>query len=302
MDWQFSLAFIGLTLVLAVASYYWIETPLRQKRSKIQLIGYVCLVLVTLGTGAGIQKVNAYFTPMPLPVEYTRSADPARTCHGKVVGDCLWGKRNSDTEVLVLGDSHANMLSHFFETLGQELNFKARIVSGSSCVTIENFDYHRIPVWAHKACLDQIKYSSQLIRNYNRVFLAAHWNYHLGNDDFREALDSFLNQNEAKNIYIFAQEPLLSKSPLRSVRFTFIGLPSVVEINTNYLDTNKILVEMASKYDNVTYLDFSMLPVFESVPVYEGMVIYRDHHHIHSAAAEEYGRQAKEQFKKILND
>ena len=302
LDWQFSFAFIGSTLALAIASYYWIETPLRQKRSKKQVAGYACLVLLTLGAGGGMQKVNAYFTPEPLPIEYTRSADPERTCHGEIIGDCLWGKSNSNKEILVIGDSHANMLSHFFETLGQELNFKAKIISGSSSVTIPDFDYQRISEWAQKACLAQIEHSSRLIGNYKNIFLAASWNYHLESNNFKEALDSFLKLHNSKSIYIIGQEPLLTNSPVRSIRFNFIGLPSLVQINNSYLDTNKILVNMANDHENVTYLDFSMLPIFQSVPVYEGMVIYRDYHHIHSVAAEEYGRQAKEQFKKILND
>ena len=63
-------------------------------------------------------------------------------------------------------------------------------------------------------------------------------------------------------------------------------------MNKNYLRTNQVLKEIANQYEWVTYLDFSQLPIFQTVPVYNGEVIYRDNHHIHSIAAIEYAKQA----------
>lgn len=153
LNWQYSLAFLVLTLALATASFYWIETPLRLKRSKKQIIGYASLATVVVLTAVGMKKINAYYTPEPLPVEYTRYADPKTICHGQIVGDCLKGDLTSNKEVLVLGDSHAAMLNHFFDYLGKELGFKARIITASSCMTIPGFNYQRIAEWAHKTLL-----------------------------------------------------------------------------------------------------------------------------------------------------
>ena len=96
-------------------------------------------------------KVNAVFTPEQLPIEYRRYADPETICHGKIIGACLKGDLTSDREVLVLGDSHATMLNHFFDYLGKELGFKARIITASSCLTISGFDYQKIAEWAHES-------------------------------------------------------------------------------------------------------------------------------------------------------
>jgi peptidoglycan/LPS O-acetylase OafA/YrhL len=292
LNWQYSLAFLALTLLLAAASYYWIETPLMLKRSKKKIIGYVSLVAVILLTAVGMKKINAFYTPEPLPIEYTRSADPAVACHGKIVGDCLWGDKNSDKEVLVLGDSHANMLSHFFEYLGKELNFKARIITASSCVTIPSFDYQRIAEWAHKPCLSQIEKVKNYIKDAETIFLAASWNWQLKNKSFEKALNKFLASKPSSNIYIVGQEPLLFESPIRNIRYSYIGLPNQVEVNKDYLKTNQKLKEIAERYKQVIYLDFSKLSIFQTVPIYKNEVIYRDNHHIQSAAAIEYAKQA----------
>lgn len=300
LNWQYSLAFVALTLALATASYYWIETPFRLKRSKKQMIGYASLAALIVLTAVSMKKINAHYTPEPLPVEYTRSADPALTCHGKIVGDCLWGNKQSPKEILVLGDSHANMLSHFFEYLGKELHFKARIITASSCVTIPQFDYQRIEEWAHKPCLAQIEQAKPYIEKADIIFLAASWNWHLKNKIFERELNNFLMNNLSSNVYIVGQEPLLLESPIRSMRFSYIGLPSKVKVNTDYLKTNQKLREIAAMHKGVSYLDFSKLQIFKTVPVYNGKVIYRDSHHIHSVAAIEYAKQALPTIAKIF--
>lgn len=191
LSWQYSLAFIVLTLALASTSFYWIETPLRLKKSWQQGLGYACLVLVTLTTATGMKKINTHFTLEPLPIEYVRYGDDSLNCHGHIVGDCLRGDLNSEKEILVLGDSHAAMLNHFFDYLGKELGFKVRIITASSCVTIQGFDYQRIAEWAHEACLSQTKEAQKYIPEAKDIFIAASWNWHLQAVEFKQAVSSF---------------------------------------------------------------------------------------------------------------
>lgn len=146
-----------------------------------------------------MKKINAHFTPEPLPVEYTRYADPKTICHGQIVGDCLKGDLNSEKEVLVLGDSHAAMLNHFFDYLGKELGFKARIITASSCVTIPGFDYQRIAEWAHYDCISQIKAAQNNIKSNGDVILASMWNYHLESVAFKNSLSDFFSWADKKN-------------------------------------------------------------------------------------------------------
>tara|TARA_R110000850_G_scaffold12930_8_gene42707 strand:- start:9067 stop:9513 length:447 start_codon:yes stop_codon:yes gene_type:complete len=108
-------------------------------------------------TSQSIAKVNTAFTPEQLPIEYRRYADAAKICHGKIVGDCIRGDLVSESKILVLGDSHAAILNHFFDYLGAELGFKARIITASSCIPIPGFDYQRIAKFAQKSRLDQIR-------------------------------------------------------------------------------------------------------------------------------------------------
>lgn len=289
----YSLAFVVLTFGLAAASYYWIETPLRLKRNATQIVGYVILCLFAIGAEAGMKKLNKSLSPEPLPIEYRRYADPKTICHGQIVGDCLRGDLGSDKEVLVLGDSHAAMLNHFFDYLGKELNFKARIITASSCVTIPGFDYQRIEEWAHKPCLSQTEEAKKYLENSKAIFLAASWAWQFESEKNKTSVADFV-KNVQQPVYIISQEPLLKKHPVRSLRFEYIGLPSKpMTIDPAYMKANKILVDIVGESKTAKFLGLSALPLFKTAPIYGGELMYLDEHHLNEIGAIEYANQAK---------
>ncbi len=129
--------------------------------------------------------INQTFTPPTLSIEYQRYADPATICLGQIVKECLRGDLTSKHEVLVLGDSHAAMLNKFFDYLGKELGFRARVITASSCVNIPGFDYQRLPYWAQKLCTDQIEIARRFYDKSQFIILAGAWNYQFSSKIFR---------------------------------------------------------------------------------------------------------------------
>lgn len=303
LDWIYSLTFVALTFGLAAASYYWIETPLRLKYSAGQMLGYGCLLLVALATAAGMKNMNNHFTPEPLAVAYTRYADPATICHGQIVGDCLKGDLSSEKEILVLGDSHAAMLNYFFDDLGKELGFKARIITASSCVTIPGFDYERIAEWAQKNCQEQIEKAQQHLTRGQVIFLAASWDWQLASDNFENALEVFLTtqSHSGAKVYILEQEPLLSNNPLRAMRFKTLGLDPNIEIDPAYQYANAKLRHLLAHYPNAGSLNFEATGFFEQAPFFDGMPIYMDEHHLSEEGARRYAAVALSEFKSIMD-
>lgn len=295
LSWQYSLTFIVLTLALASASFYWIETPLRLKKSWQQGLGYACLVLVTLTTATGMKKINAHFTPEPLPVEYTRYADPKTICHGQIVGDCLKGDLTSNKEVLVLGDSHAAMLNHFFDYLGKKLNFKARIITASSCVPIPNFDYQRLPEWAHEQCISQIKYASKLIEKSEMLIIGGFWSYQLESEKFKKILFEFVKDNKEKSIVVMAQKPYFTKSPVRDMRFREIGLPASQELSNEYMAVNDILEKKLDESGLYYFFDDHL---FENNGFYNSYPMYFDESHLNEHGAKIYAEKLEEDWRK----
>lgn len=301
LNWQYSLAFAALTLALATASYYWIETPLRLKRSKKQMIGCASLATLIVLTAVSMKMINAHYTPEPLPVEYTRYVDPKTICHGQIVGDCLKGDLTSNKELLVLGDSHAAMLNNFFDYLGKELGFKARIITASSCVTILGFNYQRLEEWAHAPCLAQIEYAKPFIEKADTIFIAAMWNWQLESNEFQKILIQFLNSNIKAQKYIISQEPLLNRHPQRNQRFVFLGIGGKTELNIDYLNANQQLNSLSEQGARVSYLELSNLPLFQKTPIYNNQLLYYDEHHLNEVGEIEYAKQVLVSFKEVFN-
>lgn len=299
LNWQYSLAFIALTLALAVASFYWIETPLRLKRSSKQLLGYASLTLLLVVTAVGMKKINAYYTPASLPVEYTRYADPETICHGKILDDCLKGDLSSDKQVLVLGDSHAAMLNHFFDYLGKELGFKARIITASSCVTIPSFDYKRIPEWAHKSCISQIKNAEKYIEELDTIFVAGMWSYQTLSPDFNASLKIFIQKNQSKKIFLLSQIPKLAKEPDRIKRFQNVGLENTQALDLGYIAGNLKQKNLANEFSNVTFIKLDEVPLFGSAPVFNRKIMYLDSHHLNEIGSRKYAKHAAKVIKEI---
>lgn len=299
LDMPSSLLFLALTLSLAALSFYWIEIPLRVHHPRLkQALGYGVLAGAALITGSSMVKINQVLSSPSLPIEYQRYADPATICHRQIVGDCLKGDLNSDKEVLVLGDSHAAMLNLFFDQLGKELGFKARIITASSCVTIPGFDYQRIAEWAHNSCLAEIEYAKHYIKKSEIIFLAAFWSWHLKSQDFKNILQNFIKTNKAKK-YIISQEPLLRANPMRIYRFSNLHFNAISEINPEYINANNKLRKI-SYYEKTSYLNFQDLSIFKSIPLWEGKIIYYDEHHLNEIGVIKYAREVTPIIKNIL--
>jgi peptidoglycan/LPS O-acetylase OafA/YrhL len=304
LDIPHSLLFIVLTLLLTTLSYHVIEMPLRLNRVRIkQLLGYGVLSSAFLVTSLSMASINKALSPPGLPTEYLRYADPSTICHGQIVADCLKGDLNSTKEVLVLGDSHAAMLNLFFDQLGKELGFKARIITASSCVTIPDFDYQRLPEWAHNPCKAQIKHAQKYLPTAKVVFLAGMWSYQLASTDFQRVLQTFLsveNKTEAR-IYLIEQVPLLRKSPLRALRLQSMGLAtSRIDLDPVYQQSNANLQRLTSSNPNVTSLNFESGGFFFRAPFSDGILVYMDESHLNEEGAKRYALAIHADFKKKI--
>lgn len=186
--------------------------------------------------------------------------------------------------------------------MGKELGFKARIITASSCVTITGFDYQRIPEWAQKACLKQIEESQKYLLGAKTIFLAASWNWQLASNDFQHALVVFLTaQSQAgAQVFILEQEPLLSKNPLRALRFSALGLASKIGIDLSYLQANATLQRLIAKLPGVISLNFEDSGVFANAPFSDGIPIYLDEDHLNEVGAKRYASAVRSAFEDIV--
>ncbi|MBU0665008.1 MAG: acyltransferase [Proteobacteria bacterium] len=295
LDLTLSAFFVVATLVLSCCTYYFVEEVFRNRRTAARVLVPMAVVLVV--TVAPLSLVSSAINKNllePLPVEFRRYADQKKICHGKINGTCLRGIDRDDTSILVLGDSHAAMLNYFFDAVGEELGITARVITASSCVTIPGFDYQRIPKWAQDPCKQQIAIVENYLESASIIFVAASWSGHTQNENFMSALTEFLEVRASKNqkILLLAQIPRFKKNPLRAQRFDSLNIPTSLPRDESYLTANLEIKQLADKYQYVQYIDLTRLPIFDAAPLYEGVLIYHDEHHLNEIGSKIYGKHA----------
>jgi peptidoglycan/LPS O-acetylase OafA/YrhL len=121
-------ALIGLALILATASYWFVERPFR-RRELVPTARFVpsTIVAALILATAGALVVNAHGVSSRLP-EILSTAMPAqewwelkqdgRACHRYELDPCVFTFRPSNDDWILVGDSHAGMLAkNFYDAL-----------------------------------------------------------------------------------------------------------------------------------------------------------------------------------------
>ncbi len=196
------------------------------------------------------------------------------------------------------------MLNIFFDIIGKEKNKQFTVITGSSCVTITDFDYKNIPESVQKNCLNQITEVEKRLVNFNKIILAGSWWWHLKRDKFKIALNRFLQTNSDKKIYLLADVPhLKSYNPVRMYRLQKLGINlAKEEINTDSILANKEIEKVTKQYDNVNYIDLvTDNVIFSSIPIYDNKIIYHDKHHLNEVGSFVYAQSVKNKLMQLLD-
>ncbi|MFC5699207.1 acyltransferase family protein [Pseudomonas sp. GCM10022186] len=291
--------FALLTLGLSYLSYRWIERPFRSAGNRRATLARVlALGIVAVPLIATSSKVNRSIVA-PLSVEQTRYAVDAEICHGKIVGDCIRGDRAGKETLLVLGDSHAAQLNLFFDQLGTINHSAARIITGSSCVTIQGFDFARLPDWAQPACTAQIAAAEPLIRSAEKIVIAAMWQYQAQSPAFLQAFEQFLETTDARDqkVLVMAQLPMFDSDMQRMDRFAQLHLPVSRKLNDQWQAANQMIADIVARHPSARFLDLSAAPLFSSAPFFDNTLIYYDKHHLNEIGARRYAELAAPFFR-----
>lgn len=285
---------ILIIIVVSYLSYKFIETPFRGIKSVIPFfkkLAPVALFSLLLILPAG--KVNSSIVD-PMPVELTRYAADEEICHGKIVGDCIRGDKESDSIVLVIGDSHAAQLNYFFDEIGKYNKIAYRVLTASSCVTIPGFDSERIPQWGQEPCKNQITKVMDYYKQTETIIIAGMWSYQTESKLFLKCFEEFLNKakKDNKKIIVMAQIPVLNYNMQRAFRYQSLGLPVTVGKAKDWFKGNDIIKNITVKFSNADFLDLTETGFFLEAPFYKEILIYHDSHHLNEYGAKAYGELA----------
>jgi len=298
--WLFS--FMAITYLLSWMSYRWVEEPARHGSGIWgRSLGAVVVIGVVALAYSLSPRLNASIES-PLPVEATRYASGAEICHGQIVGDCVRGDHAQEPTVLVLGDSHAAQLNKFFDAAGEENKFSSRVITGSSCVPIPDFDVERLPEFAQAACRSQISAVTLYVKHARVIVVAAMWQWQAPSPAFMTAFSNFLEKTTQRNVrvIVLAQVPMFDVSLVRVRRFEVLGLPAIVSEDKDWRQANAKVAAVVSQYNGAEFVDLSHGSFFADAPFHRGQLIYMDNSHLNEVGARGYGMFAAPLLKTLL--
>ncbi|MGB3290142.1 MAG: acyltransferase family protein [Burkholderiaceae bacterium] len=290
LSFSATIFFIILTFSTACISYYFVENPMRHlQRKGYRRFGIVLastvVVLVGIHKAASAARNLQDFSP--LPVVYTRYANPEIICHGKDNGQCVKGDLDSTHEVLVIGDSHAAMLNNLFDFVGKNHHFRARILTASNCVPIPNFNISKLQSYAREPCSQQIARVQRYVERAHTIIVAGSWSYQIQDPNFLDEFADFLRNQTGKRVYVLSQVPLLHGNPMRAHRLALLKLPYEVSIDPVYALANSAIADVARRH-RASFISGDEIDLFKNAPFYGGKLIYFDQSHLNEIGVENY--------------
>lgn len=126
------------------------------------------------------------------------------------------------------------------------------------------------------------------------------WSYQVKSQEFKLALEKFLEKHEHNKIIVLSQVPKLNGDVFRVERFKALGLPVEIGRDKRYRVANKYISTVSENLHNVSFLRLDDLPVFSGAPFYRGDLIYKDESHLNEVGAKVYAISALTRILKSL--
>jgi peptidoglycan/LPS O-acetylase OafA/YrhL len=281
---------IFLTFILSYLSWRYIENPVRKQQLSFfsaSIKYFVIPALIILIASLIIKKTDGY-----LWRDNSQGLDSISSsslvCHNKITGDCKLGFKSKQATAILIGDSHAAHTTTFFDLLAQHQQWSLAAMSSDSCHAIPNIKPLGIKNIRHsRRCQEMIKHIANILPSYKHVFIALRWDLHFGlsevdnyevNVDFQRQLEDQLKNfiQDSNRVYLVAQIPKYERNVYRAQR----SINSINTIDFRYQEANKLLANMAGKYDHVYYLSFNK--VLEQWPngIVNNLPAYKDSNHL----------------------
>ena len=230
----------GMSLLLAYASWRFVEQPLRNRKKVSSrfvwlvsflggslLIGFSIVSLRLDGFENRFKfKAPLTHTNFDLPKRsngwcfYSVDTDSSLTL-GRTGFDCPLGASNGTHKILLFGDSFAGMYEPFWHVLGTDLNMSVNSITTNWCHPsfTESFWWQN-ETRALDQCLLNRAFVSKSLDDYDVVVVSAVWSRLDQNGLIQEVYELIetLTQQHDKNVVIMAQPPAFNRNSVaRSV-------------------------------------------------------------------------------------
>ncbi len=215
---------LALIFTLSVVSYYAVERPLRRS----SLVGVKALVwyfvipsaaLLLLAAGVVLKKgLPDRLSTDTIDTAYQFSHVNKNTCPSLVNLGCVGGDENSDKEILLYGNSHAEHHFELLSLLAKDEQMQLKMYASGGCSPT---------VQSAKCNSTKAAYTEEVQQGTDISIIAFRWDNNFDNEEYLTEVDDIIKlaQANSKKVIVMAQPPLLTFSPAKVANCDRLGLP-----------------------------------------------------------------------------
>ena len=270
-----------LIFVLSAVSYYAVERPLR----RLNIVGIKALVwyflipsaaLALLAFGVVMKKgLPDRLSTATINTAYQYSHIDKNQCPSLVNLGCVGGHKDSESEILLYGNSHAEHHFEWISLLASDAGMNVKIYASGGCYLGNT---------SAKCDSTRSSYASELQQGTDISILAFRWDKDFSSDEFLAELDKLvkLAQSASKKVIVLAQPPLLTFSPSKIANCHRLGIACpkpAVAIDDLYPSYNTAIEQRVTALGAVFFDPYT--GVSDSSQLYDGdRLLYSDTDHL----------------------
>ena len=282
--WLSGLAVIGVTLVLAWATYRYVEQPARQSPHAFRRVFLTHLAVPSMAVAVaavviikherfGFDIHSAAYraalrdadgrTAFPQKYWSCRAKPLVRADLGRTA--CIHGAKSAGTEyVLLWGDSHSSHYIKLLDAVAARAGVTFRSFAGSGCPPVYgSVTYRSVTVHDTAACAASHKVAWPTVNKYPVIILAAYWAfYDKRSPRFRTAMFATVRRlvSEGHQVILLGQVPPMPGfdrlCQQKALSFPFAHCPPIVQPAAVALPAfNETLRAFAASTPGVRYAD-----------------------------------------------
>lgn len=292
-----------IAIGLSYLSYHFVEQPVR-KTKQIPVSKFIFFLIYYFICAA--YSLFFYFNRRD---EYNPYKDNyyiweySNSCFDKIdLNICQKGDLSKQPQILVVGDSHAEHLSRFFDKVGKHEKWSAHIISAPSCLYI----YQSNGIFTNylserESCSKVHQFVDSNLEKYSKIIFLQLWSFHDNKySEFRERWIKSLSSLKNKDIYIFADTNYFINflSPKRVKKYKkYINYPEL-ELKTRNQSNNQIKEIIDKNFSNIHWVDINhLIPKDGKI---NGIFIYKDAGHFNPYGAEKLAEKFIESGAKLI--
>ncbi|MFZ4262053.1 acyltransferase family protein [Sphingobacterium sp. HJSM2_6] len=288
-----------LTFVLGWLSYTFIEKTFRQWSNK-KVISILSVLVIPMA-------IISYFFLTPkykkgIPDEYSRATFSIGS-HNNLQVDTLGSKSDRHPKILLIGDSHANVIKPTLDYVGRNNEFSFKTMTDDSFPAINGIDTKEIKnvdMIYYDNSRKQVDKTYELINESNVIIIATN-----GLDEypsFSNAISKLAQELKPNQRIILVNTfPIINRNPVRVTQSILKkGNPKFQVVDRTLYKSR--LNALLSQHANISVLDLSQSKIFKDIPYLKDTLIYYDDKHINVKGSVELGRDLEKQINSCIQN